>query len=497
MKQAKTKAELTVELESAQKRIARLERALKKAQLEAQGRLPESALHKLFEILPAGVSILDGGGKLIFENYALETILGITRDGLLGGLYRNRKYIAADGTPMQPQNFASAQAAQSGQAAYNVETGVVKENGETVWVNVSAVPVDFLDWKTVVVTADISDRKRAEEAISGLAKFPSQNPNPVMRVNFNGVLLYANAACLPFLQTWRRHVGGTVPGNWMEIIASVQQTGHAHEVEMTLNGRVFACNFMPIMEAGYVNVYCRDITERKHIEDELRRSNAELEQFAYIASHDLQEPLRAMAGMVQLLEQRYKGQLDERADEYILHAVDASNRMARLINDLLAYSRVDQRGKPLEPVNSAACVQAAILNLDTAIRESGAKVTCEDLPTVTANGFQLTQLFQNLIGNSLKFRGQREPRVEIRAMKLNDAWQFSVCDNGIGIEPQYFERIFLVFQRLHTRREYPGTGIGLALCKKIVERHGGRIWVESEPGQGSTFHFTIPFRSNL
>jgi light-regulated signal transduction histidine kinase (bacteriophytochrome) len=238
-----------------------------------------------------------------------------------------------------------------------------------------------------------------------------------------------------------------------------------------------------------------DITERKHMEDDLRRSNAELEQFAYVASHDLQEPLRAVAGMTQLLQKKYQGQLDERADEYIGHTVEAANRMQALISDLLEYSRVDRRGKPFELVHTGDCLRSALRNLDVSIRESGASIQADELPTLLADATQMIQLFQNLIGNSIKFRGGKEPQIHIGVVRLADAWQFSVRDNGIGIESHYFERIFQVFQRLHTRREYAGTGIGLSLCKKIVERHGGRIWVESESGQGSTFYFTIPTRS--
>ncbi|MBI5295674.1 MAG: PAS domain S-box protein [Chloroflexi bacterium] len=244
-----------------------------------------------------------------------------------------------------------------------------------------------------------------------------------------------------------------------------------------------------------------DITERRVAEeqllktlDELKRSNTELEQFAYVASHDLQEPLRAVAGMVQLLQQRYKDQLDGRADEYIGLAVEGATRMQTLINDLLAYSRVERRGSPIRETDANAALQSALRNLGAAIFESGAVVTNGSLPTLEADATQLTQLFQNLIGNAIKFRGQDTPNIHVEARDLGNAWQFSVSDNGIGIEPQYYERIFLVFQRLHTRREYPGTGIGLSICKKIVERHGGRIWIESTPGQGATFHFTIPHR---
>jgi light-regulated signal transduction histidine kinase (bacteriophytochrome) len=226
--------------------------------------------------------------------------------------------------------------------------------------------------------------------------------------------------------------------------------------------------------------------------DELRHSNTELEQFAYVASHDLQEPLRGIAGLAQLLQQRYQGQLDSRADEYILHIVEGTQRMQTLINDLLAYSRIGRRGEAIQATAVEAALKATLENLNMAIREYGATITNESLPTVRADATQLIQLFQNLIGNAIKFRSERPPHIHIGVADAGDFWQFSVRDNGIGIEPQYFERIFQVFQRLHTRREYKGTGIGLAICKKIIERHGGQIWLESELGQGSTFYFTLP-----
>jgi light-regulated signal transduction histidine kinase (bacteriophytochrome) len=256
---------------------------------------------------------------------------------------------------------------------------------------------------------------------------------------------------------------------------------------------------VPIAESGYVNLYGRDITERKRAEEELhqtlaelKRSNAELEQFAYVASHDLQEPLRGMAGFAELLGQRYQGKLDSRADEYITHIVDGTQRMQTLINDLLAYSRIGRRGEAIQATPAETALKATQENLSAAIREYEATITCESLPTVRADATQLIQLFQNLIGNAIKFRAERPPMIHVGVGEAGDCWQFSIRDNGIGIEPQYFERIFQVFQRLHTRREYKGTGIGLAICKKIIERHGGKIWVESQPGQGSTFYFTLP-----
>jgi len=243
----------------------------------------------------------------------------------------------------------------------------------------------------------------------------------------------------------------------------------------------------------------RDVTERKRAEEKLRqtmadlaRSNKDLEQFAYVASHDLQEPLRMVSSYTQLLARRYEGQLDAAAQKYIAYAVDGANRMQRLIEDLLAYSRVGSRAKGFAPVDCAAVLDQALANLKAVIEQSGAVVTHDPLPTVVHDKLLLVQLFQNLIGNAIKFHVEAPPRIHVSAEQKGDEWVLAVRDNGIGIDPQYAERIFTIFQRLHTNEEYAGTGIGLAICKKIVERRGGRIWVESQPGQGSTFYFTVP-----
>jgi PAS domain S-box-containing protein len=241
-----------------------------------------------------------------------------------------------------------------------------------------------------------------------------------------------------------------------------------------------------------------DITERKRAEQalarhtgELARSNADLEQFAYVASHDLQEPLRMVTLYTQLLAKRYQGRLDGNADEFIAFIRDGVQRMQGLIGDLLAYSRVGRSDQLLKPTNCEEVLSHVLGNLRATILAAGAQVSYDPLPTLIADHFQLEQLLQNLLSNALKFHGEESPRIHLSARQQASIWVFSIRDNGIGIDPQFAERIFVIFQRLHGNEAYPGTGIGLAICKKIVERHGGRIWVESEPGRGATFHFTL------
>jgi signal transduction histidine kinase len=224
----------------------------------------------------------------------------------------------------------------------------------------------------------------------------------------------------------------------------------------------------------------------------LIRSNADLEQFAYVASHDLKEPLRAISGSIQIFHEHYKEQLDSSAEEIIKHTVDGATRMQTLIDDLLTYSRLTTREAALEPVNASEILREALVNLELAIRESRAVVSSDPLPTIKADHTQILQVLQNLISNAIKYRSDRTPKIHISAEDKKSEWLFSVSDNGIGIAPQYTDKIFRIFQRLHTRKEYSGTGIGLAICKKVIERHGGSIWVESEPEEGSTFFFTLP-----
>ena len=267
--------------------------------------------------------------------------------------------------------------------------------------------------------------------------------------------------------------------------------------------RFFEVAHAPVRSgAGQVvgaTVFARDVTDRhlavdlrKQLLDDLARSNRELEQFAYVASHDLQEPLRMVTSYLQLLERRLGPQLAGEEREFLDFAVDGGRRMQALIGDLLQYSRLGRAAVPARPVDSGEALSLALANLEVALQESGASVVRGALPAVLVDQVQLVQLFQNLVGNAVKFRAARPPRVEIGAVADGDRWRFSVKDNGIGIAPQDAEAVFTIFRRLHTREQYPGTGIGLAIAKRVVERHGGRIWVESVPGEGATFCFTLP-----
>ncbi|NEO62605.1 MAG: cyanobacterial phytochrome A, partial [Moorea sp. SIO4G2] len=248
------------------------------------------------------------------------------------------------------------------------------------------------------------------------------------------------------------------------------------------------------LRKALINIVLRQADELAQLAQDLERSNAELKKFAYVASHDLQEPLNQVANYVQLLEMRYNDRLDEDASEFITFAVEGVSLMQTLIDDVLAYSKVDLQGIEFKLTEVETALDHALANLRGRIRETGAVITHDPFPTVMADSTQLMQLFQNLIGNAIKFRSEQPPEIHVGAKRLEDSWLFSVQDNGIGIEPQFSDRIFVIFQRLHTRDEYPGTGMGLAICKKILECHRGKIWVESELGHGATFYFTIPVR---
>ncbi len=613
----------------------------------------EKRYRNLIETMNEGVWITRPSGEATFLNKRMAEMLGYAPEEMLG---KNREEFT------DPEYFeltAKMRAERAAGISGQYEIKLRHKNGSAVWALVSASPIYDEQGNHIAnlgMHTDITERKRTEEQIIDLARFPEENPAIVMRVARDGTIMYANPACRPLLSNWECQAGGHVPPSVLQFIKDTVESGLDSDTDVTVGTQIFQLTFTFIAGRDYVNIYgknvtvqrraveallkaraqlevrvrertltlqqtneilqqeiaerelaeaelrtaslyarslieaaldplvtisaegkitdvneatelvtgiprdkligtdfsdyftepekardgylqvftsgsvrdypltirhasgattdvlyhatlyrneagevqgvfaaARDITERKQMETELRRSNVELQQFAYITSHDMQEPLRMITSYLQLLEKRYGGKLDKDADEFIGYAVDGAVRMRNMINDLLEYSRIQTRGRDFEPVNVEHTFHTALSNLEVTIKENKGTVTHDPLPIVTADPTQFTQLLQNLIANGVKFHGETPPKVHISAKKEGSNWLFSVQDNGIGIAPEYQSRIFNIFQRLHTRDEYPGTGIGLALCKRIVERHGGRIWVESQAGQGATFYFTIPF----
>ena len=343
------------------------------------------------------------------------------------------------------------------------------------------------------LTEEIAERKRAAEAAEMLATFPRLNPTPIAEVDLAGRVQYINPAAerlFPDLQ--QRELAHPWLADWKSVMLALRDGGTGVNVREALVGdKCYLETIHYVKEIERVRIYGLDITELKQTAEQLLRSNRELEQFAYVASHDLQEPLRVVVGYVQLLERRYKDRLDADADQFLRYIVNGVTRMQQLITDLLNYSRIGTRGKPFQPTDARKALDRALANLQKVVEENDAKITCDGLPSVQGDESQLVQLFQNLISNAIKFRGQRPAEIDVSARRDGDRWVFAVRDNGIGIEREYWEQIFVIFRRLHTRQKYAGTGIGLAVCKRIVERHGGQIWLDSQPGQGTTFYFTL------
>jgi len=342
-------------------------------------------------------------------------------------------------------------------------------------------------------------------------------PGALLALDDRGVVRYASARVTPLVGYSREEVLGQPLARLFaapsqdrvsQMLARVHGTRTTDRVELSARHRTgtevlveVSVDWSPTPAPGAFAVFLRDLSERTELVEalavraaELARSNRDLEQFAYVASHDLQEPLRMVGSYTQLLSQRYHGQIDAEADEYLGYAHDGVIRMRELIDDLLAFARVGTRAEPFVRIRSEEVVDQALDNLEAAIATQKGHADHGPLPEILGDRTQLVQLFQNLMGNALKFRGPADPVVRVEAVRSGGEWIFSVRDNGIGIPPEYQEKIFGMFQRLHGRGEYPGTGIGLAICKRVVERHGGRIWVEStgRQGEGTRFCFTFP-----
>jgi len=483
----------------------------------------EGRYRGLLEAAPDAMVVVNQGGEIVLLNLQAEKQFGYQRDELVGQKVKNiipegfAERLIADGT----RTAAEALAQQNGTG---IELNGRRKDGSDFPIEIMLSPLESAEG--ILVTAAIRDISVRKEAEKHLAQMEGRYrglleaaPDAMVVVNQRGEIVLLNVQAEKQFGYRRDELVGQkvkniIPEGFAERLiadalrsaedALAQQIGTGIELNgRRKNGSGFPIEIMlsPLESAEgiLVTAAIRDITTRKKAEahllqkvEELNRSNEELGQFAYIASHDLQEPLRMVASYTQLLSKRYKGKLDSDADEFIAFAVDGASRMQRLIHDLLAYSRAGTSGKDLLDTSSEEALQEALKNLRGAIAESGALVTHDPLPAVLADEMQLIQLFQNLVGNAIKYQSPGIPRVHISAARNGGRkWVFSVQDNGLGIDSQYFEKIFGVFQRLHKREEFAGTGIGLAICKKIVERHGGSISVESQPGQGSTFRFVL------
>ena len=477
----------------------------------------------LLEAAPDAMVVVNQAGEIVLLNVQAEKQFGYRRDELVGQKVKNiipkgfAERLVADG-------LRSAEDALAQQIGTGIELTGRRKNGSEFPIEIMLSPLESTEG--ILVTAairDISVRKAAEKHLAQMEGryrgLLEAAPDAMVVVNQAGEIVLLNVQAEKQFGYRRDELVGQkvkniIPEGFAERLladalrsaedALAQQIGTGIELNgRRKNGSEFPIEIMlsPLESAEgiLVTAAVRDITMRKKAEahllqkvEELNRSNEELEQFAYIASHDLQEPLRMVASYTQLLSRRYKGKLDSNADEFISFAVDGASRMQRLIKDLLAYSRVGTKAKDLLDTSSEEALQQALINLRGAVEDSGAQVTHDPLPNVLADEMQLIQLFQTLVGNAIKYQNPGTPRVHISAARDGEKrWTFSVRDNGLGIDSQYFERIFGMFQRLHKREEFEGTGVGLAICKKIVERHGGSISVKSELGHGSTFSFAL------
>jgi PAS domain S-box-containing protein len=476
----------------------------------------EERYRLLIELSPEAIFVASEGKHVFANNAGLKLLGASSPDQIIGKSVKD--VIHPDYREIAAERMRKA--IETGIAAPVLEEKFVRLDGTVIDVEVRGAPLLYQGKKAIqVFVTDVTERKRADEALrlseQNLRNSIENSPFGIWIADKDGEAIYANRALLdmwgyssveemeavPRKQRFtpdsydehrtrvdKRKRGESTPSNYeLSIVRSDGQvrTLSVSSGELLWGGKkVFQLVYQDITELKLA------AEELEKAVEELQRSNAELERFAYVASHDLQEPLRMVSSYTQLLERRYKDKLDADANDFINYAVGGVNRMQELLNDLLVYSRVGTRAKPFKSTDMEAVLEAALANLHVAIKESKTKVSHDPLPTVMADGGQMVQVLQNLIGNAIKFHGEKSPRIHVSAERRDSEWVFSVKDNGIGIEPQYFERIFLIFQRLH-RDEYPGTGTGLAIVKRIVERHGGQIWIESEPGKGSTFYFSV------
>lgn len=485
----------------------------------------EALWRTLFTESPIGIAIIDLNHRFQQVNPRLCYVSGYSEAELTGRSF-------ADITHAEDLERELAMAERLVRAeipSYAIEKRYIRKDGTHMWVQVTRSLVSDEDDQPQFVIAmieDIDDRKEMETALrhneSLLRNVLEHLPVGVRITDDNGEVTQTNPAARSIWQGTAyeegRHKNRAPKGWWRDSGKIVEPTAWAvyralqtretilnEEVEIECfdgSRKIILNSAIPLQTNGVMSgvvIVDQDVTSAKQLQaqlesnaKELERSNEELQQFAYVASHDLQEPLRMISSFLQLLQQRYGGQLDERADQYIHFAVDGATRMKRLINDLLHYSRVATQAKPLQPTHVQTIFDNVLGDLRLTIADHDATVTSDAFPTVMGDETQIRQLFQNLMSNALKFRGEAAPEIHVSVERQSNMWQFGVHDNGIGIESRFLERIFVIFQRLHRSEKYDGTGIGLAICKRIVRYHGGDIWVESTVGEGATFYFTLP-----
>jgi PAS domain S-box-containing protein len=508
--------------------ISVLEDVTARKEAETALRESEARFRSIVDSANEGILVYDGDLKVIDVNAAAERIIGLPRSAMIGepGFTSLLPCVRVDGAPLPPGERPTRRTVNGGRPLSGEIIGIKRAGGAVTWLSVNTGflrrPGEEKFYGIVSTIGDITARRHAEEALRESEELFRKTfelaASGIAHVSLDGRFMRANRRLSEMLG----YAEGELIGRSVKEISfpddrdvtdaerALIRAGERESVRFEKRylrkdgSAVWVSLGVALVRSGlgtpqYEIAMFDDITERKQAEqalreahEELKRSNSELEQFAYVASHDLQEPLRMVSSYTQLLVRRYNDKFDADAKEFMAYVVDGATRMKQLIEDLLAYSRVGTKGKDFKPVAVEKSLRRAITNLKAAIEESGAAVTNDPLPIVPADEVQLAQLFQNLMGNALKFRSPSVPRIHVGVKDLEDKYEFSVADNGIGIEPQYFERIFMVFQRLHNKGEYPGTGIGLAIVKKVVERHGGQIRVESKLGEGSAFIFTLP-----
>ncbi|HXW29339.1 MAG TPA: PAS domain S-box protein [Xanthobacteraceae bacterium] len=491
--------------------------------LEVQGLFPDDLFRLAMEACPSGMVVSDPTGTILMVNAETERLFGYSRQELIG---QSIDLVVPQRLREDHSRHRAAFIADAGVRAMGAgrELFGLRKDGSEVPVEVGLRLVATRAGLVILsVIVDITVRKRAEtEQKIAQAQFRlavEACPSGMVMVDAAGQIAMVNAKTEQMFGYSRQELIGQrvdilVPTRFrdrhsgLRAAFAANPAARAMGMGRDLHGRRQDNSEFPVEVGLHPIETCDgwavlgvivDVSERKHAEllaasqrQDLERSNAELEEFAYVAAHELLEPLRTIAGYADLLAERYQGKLDEKADKYIQFAVGGAKGMQSLIIDLLASSRLGRRARPLQPTDSAAVVRQVIERLRPRIEETKADIAFGPLPVVNADETQLAQVLQNLIGNALKFRSTRPPRIRLSASPRNGEWLFSVEDNGIGIDQQFADRIFQMFQRLHERGKYEGSGIGLAIAKKIVERHGGKIWFESQLGTGTTFYFTLP-----